>query len=65
MLNARFRPLGLGNTQTATPRSVVGCNPHDRSFWFRNTEHAGLPKNASYLGLYFAILRSNAGSAAM
>jgi hypothetical protein len=65
MVNAQFRPLGLGNTQTADPPSVVGCNPHERSRWFRNTEHAGFPRNARYLGLYFVILRSKTGRAAM
>ena len=51
MVNARFRPLGLGNTQTVDPPSVVVCKPHERSRWFRNTEHAGFPRNATYLGL--------------
>src|SRR5271170_1037860 len=65
MVNAQFSPLGLGNTHTADPPNVVGCNPHARSRRFRNTEHAGFPRNARYLGLYFAILRSNTGRAAM
>ena len=65
MVNAQFSPLGLGNSQTADPPIVVGCNPHERSRWFRNTEHAGFPRNAMYLGLYLAILRSKAGRAAM
>src|SRR5271165_1783755 len=65
MVKAQFRPLGLGNTQTADPASVVGCKPHEMSRWFRNTETAGFPRNARYLGLYLAILRSKTGRAAM
>jgi len=53
MVNAQFRPLGFGNTQTADPPKVVGCNPHEMSRRIRNTEHAALPKNVRYLGLYF------------
>jgi len=64
-VNAQFRPLGLGNTQTADPPNEVGCNPHERLGWLRNTEDAGFPRNARYLGLYFAILRSKSGRAAM
>jgi hypothetical protein len=63
--NAQFRPLGLGKTQTEDPPSLVGCRPHERSRWFKNTEHAGFPRNAKYLGLYVAILRSKIGRAAV
>jgi len=39
----------LGNTQTADPPNVMGCNPHGRLRWLRNTEDAGFPRNARYL----------------
>src|SRR4051794_39006017 len=65
MVKAQLRPLGLGNTQTADPPSVVGCNPQAILRWFRKTETAGFPRNARYLGLNLTILRSKAGRAAM
>src|SRR4051812_10026035 len=65
MVNAKFRPLGLGRTQTTDPPNVAGCNPQPISRWFKNTEAAGLPRNAMYLGLYFATLRSKGVRAAM
>jgi hypothetical protein len=40
-VNAQFGPLGLGNTQTADPRSGVGCNPYEMLRWLRNTDTSG------------------------
>ena len=65
MVKAQLRPLGFGNTHTADPPRVVGCNPHCGLRRFRNAEIAGLPRKATNLGLNFAILRSKAGRAAV
>jgi hypothetical protein len=48
---------------TSSPRPMR--EPHDSTRRFRNTAHAGFPRNARYLGLYFAILRSKAGWASV